>query len=307
MELKNEKKITVTVGIPAYNEEANTKNLLKALLEQKQDGFELLEIIVVSDGSDDNTVEQAKSLTSEKISVIDGKDRRGQAQRQNEIMDIFKGDFLVLLNADILPKDKTFLSNIVKPFSLNPKIGLVGGKVSPLPAENLFEKVLNFSVAMKQEIVESMNGGDNIYMCHGAGRAFSKAFVNQFRWGSAVSEDAYSYLVCKKMGFDFAYARDVEILYRSPQNFKDHMRQSVRFLKGKKNLADNISSSEVLREHKIPLRIILKSSVKYFFKNPFLFTAYISILISAKILSLSGKDVNVKWDSATSSKTLIKS
>src|SRR3989344_8939516 len=77
----------VSIGIPAYNEEANIKNLLTALLAQKQENFELLEIIVISDGSDDNTVEQAKSLASEKISVIDGKDRKGQAQRQNEIME----------------------------------------------------------------------------------------------------------------------------------------------------------------------------------------------------------------------------
>ena len=50
------KKLTVTIGIPAYNEEANVRNLLVSLLAQKETNFKLQEIIVVSDGSTDKTV-----------------------------------------------------------------------------------------------------------------------------------------------------------------------------------------------------------------------------------------------------------
>ena len=49
------KKLTVSVGIPAYDEEANIKSLLEAILQQRQENFILKSIIVVSDGSTDRT------------------------------------------------------------------------------------------------------------------------------------------------------------------------------------------------------------------------------------------------------------
>src|SRR3989338_9161647 len=156
--------IKVSIGIPAYNEEANIKNLLTALLGQKQDDFELSEIIVVSDGSFDGTVKEAQSVHSEIVSIINRQERKGKTESQNEILKIFKGDILVLLDADIIPKNEMFLSHLIRPFSVNPKIGLVGGKVSPLPSKNLFEGVLIFSIAMKQEIVDNFNLGDNLYL-----------------------------------------------------------------------------------------------------------------------------------------------
>ena len=49
---------SITIGIPAYNEEANIKYLLKLLLNQKIKNAAIHEVIVVSDGSTDGTVLQ---------------------------------------------------------------------------------------------------------------------------------------------------------------------------------------------------------------------------------------------------------
>ncbi|HCE86518.1 MAG TPA: hypothetical protein DEP08_01840 [Candidatus Jacksonbacteria bacterium] len=304
--MSENKKYSVTVGIPAYNEETNIGHLISSILNQKGDNFVLSEIIVISDASKDRTAEIVKSIPDNRIVFSENKERIGQALNQNKILERFTGDILVILNADVLPGNEYYIQKMVAPFYLSKNLGIVSSRIVPMPAGTFFESVINYSVQMKEDMAKKINSGDNIYLCHGRGRAFSNEFTKQFKWGSAVSEDAYSYLMCKKLGFGFAYARDAEILYRSPQNFKDHMRQSIRFFKGQKNLAGSVSASNVAREHKIPLRIVLASSVKYFFKNPFLFTAYVVVLISAKILSLRGKEANVKWDSATSSKTLIK-
>jgi glycosyltransferase involved in cell wall biosynthesis len=45
------KNMTVTIGIPAYNEAANITSLLMALLAQNTPNFKLESIIVASDGS----------------------------------------------------------------------------------------------------------------------------------------------------------------------------------------------------------------------------------------------------------------
>lgn len=297
-------KPTVSIGIPAYNEEANIKNLLTALLSQKQDDFEILEIIVISDGSSDNTVKEAESVPSAKISIIDNVERKGKTESQNEILKIFKGDILLLLDADIIPKEGLFVSNLVKPFSINPKVGLVGGKVSPLSSENFFEKVINFSAVMKQEIAESINDGDNIYLCHGRSRALSKDFSKQLKWPKIYGEDAYSYLISKEKGFEFYYQPEAEILYRSPQTLTDHLRQSVRFTHSQNSL-NKFFNRKILKEsYRIPKTILIKKALKYFLKNPILFLFYLFIYFTAEIISKFKKETGAVWEMSPTSKIL---
>jgi len=105
---------TISIGIPAYNEEANIGNLLESILSQKQDSFVLKEMIVISDGSTDRTVQEAKKVSDERVKVIEGIERRGQAYRQNEICSRASADFLVLLNADILIKNNSLFIKIMK-------------------------------------------------------------------------------------------------------------------------------------------------------------------------------------------------
>src|SRR5690242_10839999 len=97
------KKLSVSVGIPAYNEEANIKALLLSILSQKGNNFTLKEIIVVSDCSNDNTVAEVKNVKSKKIILIQNRKRSGAAIGQNKIVDFFSGEVLVIFNADVIP------------------------------------------------------------------------------------------------------------------------------------------------------------------------------------------------------------
>ena len=57
----NMKKLRISIGIPAYNEGGNIARLLRSVLGQKK--RELIdEIIVISDGSSDNTVSEVKTF-----------------------------------------------------------------------------------------------------------------------------------------------------------------------------------------------------------------------------------------------------
>src|SRR5260221_14535412 len=110
------KKITVSVGIPAYNEEANIKNLLTSLLIQKRENFTLREIIIISDCSSDNTDSEVKRVKSKLVTLIRNPKRMGLAFGQNKIVKLFKGEILILLNADILISPTNFLDLLSKPF-----------------------------------------------------------------------------------------------------------------------------------------------------------------------------------------------
>lgn len=295
----------ITIGIPAYNEEANIKHLLVSLLAQKTAGLELKEIIVISDGSSDNTVKECRSVGDARILVFEDGQRKGQAKRHNEILDKSSGDIVVMLNADVLPKDEFFLEHIILPICGNDKIGIVGAKVMPMKAKTFFEKIINFSVEIKSSMIEAWNGGNNIYACHGRARAFSHGFAEKFRLPEVVSEDAYSYLACKQMGFEFAYEPRAEVVYRSPQHLRDHMRQSARFFQGKVNLANFFSATQIQKEHAIPRGLYLKTLLKYFFKSPILFCGYVGVLTTVSVSRIFTNQAMLQWRIADSSKNLI--
>ena len=56
----------VTIATIALNEESNIKRLLDSILKQRAKNFRLGKILVVSDGSADNTVNIAKGIKSKK-------------------------------------------------------------------------------------------------------------------------------------------------------------------------------------------------------------------------------------------------
>lgn len=302
----NKNNLTISVGIPAYNEEANIKPLLKSLLEQNISNFNLQEIIVVSDKSQDETVEKALEIKDKRIKVIKNPQRLGQAKSQNKILKMFSGDILVLLNADVLPADKNLLKNIIEPFNKHDKIGLVGGKVVPLKAQNFIESAINYSVLTKQAVYEQINNGSNVYLCHGRVRAFSKVFAKKFSWEEVVAEDAFSYFACLESKYKFYYKSDAIVNYRSPQTLSDHLKQSTRFYQNRHDLEKYFKKDQVTQGFKIPKSALISVSLKYFTNSPIKSIMYIIILILAKLKTLVQKNTNVKWEASISSKELMK-
>ncbi|MEK7576588.1 MAG: glycosyltransferase [Patescibacteria group bacterium] len=302
-----EKKFKVSVGIPAYNEEANIKNLLESILDQKEVNFELLEIIVVSDGSTDKTVEEARSIASKKISVIEHEYRQGAAKSQNSILKEFKGDILLLLDADILPSNKYYLGQMVAPFYKDENLGIVSNNGIPTPAETFFETIINFSVYMKIDILEQFKDGDNIYMCHGFSRAFSRACAKKMEWPYDVTaEDAYSYLRSKELGFNFFYQPKAHIYYKSPKTFIDHVKQSSRFITSKKKLAEYYSEEKISDNFKLPFSFLKIRCIRAFLKNPFMFTSYVLVYCLVSLDALFKDRASSMWEQSYSSKMIIK-
>jgi glycosyltransferase involved in cell wall biosynthesis len=105
----------VTVIIPTYNEEATIERCLESLFAQNYKDFE---IILVDDGSTDNTVEIIKSITpiqSVQISCLH-QEHLGPGAARNLAAKQAKGDILVFVDAD-MTFDKNFLRMLIKPIS----------------------------------------------------------------------------------------------------------------------------------------------------------------------------------------------
>ena len=109
----------VSVVVPAYNEEKNLPLALASLLNQE---FEDFELIVVDNGSTDETPAIAKELGARVI----GEDRRGIAHARQAGFLSSKGGIIATTDADtVVPPD--WLSRIAKEFREDTNLVAVGG------------------------------------------------------------------------------------------------------------------------------------------------------------------------------------
>ena len=99
-------KLSLTIGIPAYNEEANIKGLILSIFEQEARTYSLEKIIVVVDACTDNTLDEILKIKNGKIQLIVNNQRKGKAYGLNVITRETNSDILVHFDADILLKDK---------------------------------------------------------------------------------------------------------------------------------------------------------------------------------------------------------
>lgn len=299
------KRLTVSIGITAYNEEANTKILLKKIFEQKVWAANLNEVIVVSDGSTDKTVTFCKSIKHRRLKIIDHKERLGKMARMNEILKLTDADILVLLDADILPTGNDFVQEIVNPILRDEKVGLVGADTESITGNTFIEKVIAVSHNFKNDVYKEIKNSNNIYLCHGRARAFSKRCYSQLEWPNHFPEDAYSYLTCISKGFKFVYAPRAKILFKSPATLSDHFKQSIRFLKGRTKIYAYFPKDYVRKEYNIPKILLIRKFIKYLFISPINILAYSMISFYTRISETTYKISENKWEISKTTKRII--
>ena len=290
---------TVSIGIPAYNESANLKKLLISLLEQVEIGYQLLEIIVISDGSTDETVNQVLSISSEKIKLIDDKSRLGKSARLNQIFKAFNGDILLLLDADIAIQDKQLISKVVDAGVIE-QIGLMGINAIPHKSVNLFQKSMQAGVMVTREIGKRWKKGNNYLSFKGCFLALSKSFGKSINMPKEIiNNDSYLYFAAINQGLSPIFLENAIVYYKSPQIFSDYLMQSERF-KVSKSEMQKYFNFDLKPYYDIPGSVFLVSFVKSFFSNPVFFIGYISLNIFAKFKKQH--EIKSAWNIATSTK-----
>lgn len=301
----NTKHPSVTIGIQARNEEANIAKLITNLLEQTQSNWSLDKILVCSDHSTDDTEKIVSNFKSNKVELIVNKKRLGLAISQNALLTNSKSDILVLINGDVLPKNRTCVSQLIKPILKNPKVGLVGGKVIPVQAETYFSSVINYSQKQKQELFEDIAQTNPVYLCHGRIRAFAKPFYKQLSFPKVSSEDAFSYFTSVTKGFIFAYQPQAVVLYNSPLHFKDHYNQSTRFFNSKSELKKYFSNNFLNKEYSIAKTKLIRFAGSTFLRDPFRSIVYAAIVARVTVQkSILGTSDLYYWRAVSSTKII---
>jgi cellulose synthase/poly-beta-1,6-N-acetylglucosamine synthase-like glycosyltransferase len=114
----------ISVLIPAYNEEKVIARTIESALEID---YPKKEIIVIDDGSIDNTLLIAKTFEKDGVKVLH-KENSGKATALNYAINFAKGEILAILDADTIA-GKNSLKEINKVFENSSNVGGVAGNV----------------------------------------------------------------------------------------------------------------------------------------------------------------------------------
>ena len=129
----------VSIVIPAYNEALVIKQALHSLLELDYPNYE---VIVVDDGSTDDTFSLAKEVASESSKVqirVFTKPNGGKADALNVGMARARGNFVLNMDGDTL-LSRNALRDCIRHFD-DPKIGAVAGSIKVYNRENLLTRM----------------------------------------------------------------------------------------------------------------------------------------------------------------------
>jgi len=299
-----QKNYKVSVAISALNEEKTIKEVIKDILAQRQRGWVLKELIVYCDGCEDKTADIVRSIKNPKIRIYEGKNKRGKVYRINQALSAFRGDILVIFDADINIEGINVITKLVNEFHKNDKVALVGGNSRVNTPQTFFERAIYTSYITYFEAREKLKGGNNVFGCTGACIALRRDLAKKVQvppW--VINEDTFFYFTSLSKGYEFRHAKGAKVYYALAKNLKVFLKQIFRThpeavkVKYRKAFGDLIE-----KEYKRPLIFYLKSIWKAFKTNP-VGTLFMILLkfFCLPFYSLVAPRYNLKWYGRSSS------
>ena len=299
----NKDKLTVTIGIPAHDEESTIGILLASINKQEIKSFNLEQVIVACDGCSDNTAEVAAEFTNVKV-INDGR-RLGQAGRLSEFYKLNTSDIFITFDADTQLAHNFVLEELVNGF-LDTSVGIVGGNPIPYRPQTFFERIVITWLRVWYETRKNYLGGKNIHNHNGKISAIRKEAIKDFNIPNNVyANDDFLYISVIKRGYKFAFAPKAVVLYRAPSTLSDYFLQHGRFVTLKEKMFDYFGD-DVREYYYIPSSNKLKALLTVGIKSPI----YLALAIVFELILRKYKDrliehyKGVSWTKATTTKVI---
>jgi biofilm PGA synthesis N-glycosyltransferase PgaC len=226
----SEDTIKCSVGITAYNEEANIGRLLQAMIDQRLTEVEITEIIVVASGCTDRTEEIVRAYMERdpRIRIYVQEQREGKTSAINVFLAHAKEKICVLESGDTLPRDDT-IDKMVRMFR-DPAVGMTGAqKVAVNTPDHIVGVLSHLRLQMEHQLcLEIPRLGELI--------AFRKVF-DQMPPDVAMDEAFVEALIIRR-GMQVRYAPDAVVYNMGPETVSDFVRQRRRNYAGHLYLMD---------------------------------------------------------------------
>lgn len=295
------RKPTVIIGIRAYNEEANIHRLLTCLIHQSEKEIAIKKIIVVNDGSRDNTAREIRKVHDKQILLVNNDFRKGQTYCQNLIFSRANSDIVVLLEADTLPTSLSYISSLVDPIVSNRMTGLVQGNVDYAQPKTLIGRVIHEQDAIYRRVIARKKNLKRIFISGRGGRAFSRRVYTQLHWPAHVPEDAFAALWCIRKKIHIKVQKRAACVFRLPENVTDfrHARQKV--LTGRIALEKYFSANEIGALYGRGNEAMVMMFVEFILANPNYCAVYFFLKIYAEIVGFN-RNFSDYWEIGKSTK-----
>ncbi len=304
------KKLTLTIGIPAHNEEANIGNLLHSILKQEQKSFVIKKILVVCDGCTDFTAFEAKKIGIDhpEIVVLNDRKRKGKATRLNKIYQLADTDIVATFDADIALESNWEIEEMVKTFVVNKNVQVVGARFIPVELSSFMGRLSMVSYKSFEEAALNLNNGNNIYTLVGAASLIRTNLAKSFKYPKeTVSDQNYLYMKALEVNkHGYKLAKNSRVLMRTVSTFHDWRILGVRSTTSDKESVMSFFGEAAQKEYYMPRKIFIKSLIKWFFKSP-IYTVG-SVLMNLYIRKFPYKQSAPKkgiWETTSSSKLAI--
>lgn len=282
---------TVSVIIPAKNEEDAIQNTILCALNSDYP-HDKLEVIVIDDGSTDNTLNKIKELSAKnnRIVFIQHKVNQGKRISMADGIRIAKGEIIISIDSDSYVKNDA-IALIVQPFIDSKVMAVCGhGNVSNKD-KNILTKLQH---AWYQEMfyilksMESQLGAVNC--CSGILAAYRKDNIlkildewlgqNFFGIPIIISDDRQLTNLSLR-GSDKVSTKEAKVLYQSnsivytnaPDNIKQFLKQQIRWRRG--SLHGTLFASKFMWKKKFPIPL-------YFY--PYMYLTYLTPFVILKWL-----------------------
>ncbi|HEV2580974.1 MAG TPA: glycosyltransferase, partial [Ktedonobacteraceae bacterium] len=216
--------IECSVGIMAYNEEANIARTLEAVLDQTGPSIRLHEVVVVASGCTDRTVPivSEMALKDARIRLCVQEKREGKASAINLFLKQATSPVVMLIGADVIPETSA-IEQLCSPF-LDPAIGMVGGRPVPINDPNTF---MGHAVHLLWRLHDRVA---RIHPKLGEVIAFRNV-ISGIPTDSAVDEISIQALITQ-LGYKLIYRPQCVVYNKGPVTVRDFLKQRRRIYAG---------------------------------------------------------------------------
>ncbi|HEX5303352.1 MAG TPA: glycosyltransferase [Streptosporangiaceae bacterium] len=213
-----------SVGVMAYNEEANVANVIDSILKQDLTAKRIREVIVVASGCRDRTVDIVAGIASRerRVRLIEQAHREGKASAINLFIGAARAPVLVMVSADVIVEDGAF--DVLLRHFADPAVGMVGGHPVPVNGTGTF---LGHAVHLQWHLHDriarrSPKLGEMV--------AFRNV-VPSIPIDTAVDELSIQALITQ-LGYRLVYEPQAIVYNRGPATVQDFLRQRRRIYAG---------------------------------------------------------------------------
>ena len=206
---KTQEKIMVSVILVCYNAAEFLQVSIKSILQQN---FAFIELIIIDDGSTDETQNTIKAFQDPRLKFFQLKNNCGIAQARNYGLMLATGKYIAIMDADDQAHPNR-LGAQVKYLENNPEIGIVGTQViKVIGKKKILMKYRDNDAIIKSRLL-AMNGSALIHPSTMFRRSIvEKLFVNYP--GTKTDVDHHMWFLAAKRGVNFGVVEEPLLLYR---------------------------------------------------------------------------------------------